>query len=259
MFRNFYHLIINTLPRPLLIRLSYLFRIFAPVLLKGNNVECPICEKSFRKFLPYGLSEKSKRDNVLCPHCLSLERHRLFWLYLKNQTDYFTAPKKVLHIAPEQCFYGRFRKQKNLEYTTADLESPLADLHFDLHQIPLEDNQYDVIFCNHVMEHVEDDHQCMSEIYRVLKPGGFAIMQVPIDYSREETYEDKSITDPKEREIHFWQKDHVRLFGKDYPNRLKNAGFQINNNQYAQQIDASLADRYRLQKEELLYVCYKAS
>jgi len=252
--KRFYKFLLNKLPRPLLIRLSYVFRLFAPLILKGNKVECTVCKKRYRKFLSYG-SEVAHRENVLCPNCLSLERHRLMWLYLKEQTDFFSAPKKVLHIAPEQCFYKRFKNQSNLDYTTGDLYSPLADIKFDLHQIPLEDNQYDVIFCNHVLEHVDNAHQCMKELYRVLKPGGFAILQVPIDYNRAETYEDASITDPKEREIHFWQKDHVRLFGRDYGEKLKKAGFKVEENKMANEITNTT--RYRLQKQEILYVCGK--
>jgi len=252
-----YRFLINTLPRPLLIRLSYVFKVFAPMLYGGNKVECPVCERSFRKFLNYG-SDMANRDNVLCPYCLSLERHRVMWLFLKEKTDFFSAPLKVLHIAPEQCFYKRFRKQTNLDYTTADLESPIADLHFDLHDIPLEDNQYDVLFCNHVFEHVEDDQKCMSELHRVLKPGGWAIMQVPIDYSRDETYEDATITDPAEREKAFWQKDHVRLYGKDYPQRLENAGFQVTSDKLAKE-KGDLAERYRFSKNEVLYIGKKGN
>ena len=254
--KKIYKFLLNKLPRPILIRLSYVFRLFAPLILKGNKVECTVCKKHYRKFLSYG-SDIAHRENVLCPNCLSLERHRLMWLYLNEKTDFFNTHKKVLHIAPEQCFYKRFRSQSNLDYTTGDLYSPLADVKFDLHEIPFDDNQYDVVFCNHVLEHVEDAHQCMSELYRVMKPGGFAILQVPIDYSREETYEDPSITDPKEREKHFWQKDHLRLFGKDYGKKLEKAGFRVVENHLPKEIKEELSERYRLQKEEILFACYK--
>ena len=180
------------------------------------------------------------------------------WLYLQRETGFFTDRLKVLHMAPEQCFYGRFKKLKNLDYLCGDLYSPLADVKFDLHDIPFEDNRFDVIFCNHVLEHVEDDHQCMKELYRVLKPGGFAIMQVPIDYSREKTYEDKSITSPEEREKHFWQKDHLRLFGRDYPDKLTAAGFQVKQVQLAKELSDEEAQRYRIQREEIIYRGEKA-
>jgi len=255
--KKLYSFLLNTLPRPLLIRLSYPFKKIAPILYKGDNVECPVCERSFRKFLSYG-SEVAQRDNVLCPYDLTLERHRLMWLYLKDHSNFLTADKlDVLHIAPEQCFHKRFKAQKNLNYLTGDLFSPLADIHFDLHSIPLEDNRFDVVFCNHVLEHVDDAHQCMSELYRVMKPGGWGIFQVPMDFLRDVTYEDASIVSPEDREKHFWQKDHVRLFGKDYPDWLRKAGFQVE--EFIQQSNYSenLLDRYRLQKEEVLYIARK--
>lgn len=255
--KKLYKYLLNHLPRPILIRLSSVFTFFAPWFYKGNNVECPVCEKSFRKFLSYG-SDVAHRENILCPYDLTLERHRVMWLYLKNKSDFFTHPNlKVMHIAPEQCFYPKFKKQKNLNYTTGDLVSPLADLHFDLHNIPLEDNQYDVVFCNHVMEHVKDDLQCMKELYRIMKPGGWGIMQVPIDASRTETYEDWSITDPKEREKHFWQYDHVRLYGLNYPKRLEEAGFSVEIVDFSKELPPEKFERYRIPKTELLYVVHK--
>ena len=143
--KYFYKFLLNSLPRPLLIRLSYIFKLIAPLAYKGNSVYCPVCQKEFRKFLSYG-SKTVHRENVLCPYDLTLERHRLMWLFLKT-TDFFqTKGIQVLHVAPEQCFHQKFKKQTNISYTTADLESPIADLHFDLHEIPLDDNSFDVIF-----------------------------------------------------------------------------------------------------------------
>ena len=255
--KKIYNWLLNTLPRPWLIRLSYVFKFFAPFVYKGNKVECPVCKKSFRKFLSYG-SAVAHRENVLCPYDLTLERHRLMWLYLKNKSDFFTKPNlKVMHIAPEQCFHKIFKHQKNLDYTTGDLVSPIADLHFDLHQIPLEDNQYEIIFCNHVMEHVTDDLKCMQELHRIMKPGGWGIFQVPIDTNRTSTYEDWSITTPEEREKHFWQYDHVRLYGTNYPNRLEEAGFTLETVDYGKEISPELFDRYRLPKGEMLYIVHK--
>lgn len=255
--KKIYKYLLNKLPRPLLIRLSYIFKFFAPVLYRGNKVECPVCERSFSKFLSYG-SNVAHRENVLCPYDLTLERHRLMWLYLKRKTAFFSAKNlKVLHIAPEQCFLPHFKKQQNLNYTTADLVSPIADLHFDLHDIPLEDNQYDVVFCNHVMEHVDDPIRCMSELNRVMKPGGWAIMQVPQDMNREVTYEDKSITSPEEREKHFWQKDHVRLFGKDYPNYLEKSGFKVDEFDLNTEFDTTEVSKFRLMQKEILYIARK--
>ena len=254
--KKVYSFLLNSLPRPLLIRLSYPFKLVAPILYKGNNVECPVCEKSFKKFLSYG-SKVAQRDNVLCPYDLTLERHRLMWLYLKDHSNFMTDKLDVLHIAPEQCFHARFKEQSNLKYLTGDLESPIADMHFDLHSIPLEENRFDVVFCNHVLEHVEDALQCMKELYRVMKPGGWGIMQVPQDITRQETYEDASITSPEDREKHYWQKDHVRLFGLDYPEWLKKAGFTVKEFKPTENYSKEQITRYRLQEGEVLYIVSK--
>jgi len=255
--KKLYKFLLNKLPRPLLIRLSYPFKFIAPFLYKGDNVECTVCGKKFSKFLSYG-SDVAHRDNVLCPNDLTLERHRLMWLYLKDHSNFFTKKDlSVLHIAPEQCFHKKFKSQDNLNYLTGDLVSPIADLHFDLHDIPLEDNRFDVIFCNHVMEHVDDAIRCMSELHRVMKPGGWGIMQVPQDFSREETFEDASITSEEDREKHYWQKDHVRLFGKDYPNWLKKAGFEVDEFDKESNYSQELIEKYRLDKKEILYIVHK--
>jgi len=252
-----FHFLLRTIPRPILIQFSLLFSKIAPLLYYGNQFEDPISGKTYRKFLPYGYSGRAKRNNVLCPGSLSLERHRLLWLYLKEKTDFFTKKRKMLHIAPEQCFYKLFKAMPNLTYTTGDYNSPIADVHFDLHKAPFDDNTFDVIFCNHVLEHVEDANQCMRELYRIMAPGGFGIFQIPQDVSRYETYEDKSITSEHDREIHFWQKDHVRLFGLDYKDKLAAAGFKVIVEDYTKEISPELVERYRLPKGELLYYCTK--
>ena len=255
--KKLYKFLLNKLPRPLLIRLSYPFKMVAPLLYKGNKVECPVCERSFSKFLSYG-SNVTHRENVLCPYDLTLERHRLMWIYLKEHSTFFSADQlSVLHIAPEQCFHKKFKAQKNLNYLTADLVSPIADMHFDLHSIPLEDNRFDVVFCNHVMEHVDDALQCMRELYRVMRPGAWAIMQVPQDFSRETTYEDPSIVSEEDREKHYWQKDHVRLFGRDYPQWLEKAGFTVEIFNKEEALGADLMERYRISASEVLYIFRK--
>jgi len=223
--------------------------------LKGTTYTDPIDGKSFRKFLPYGYGKQ--RPNVLSPSTLSLERHRLLWLYLKNETDFFTAQKKVLHIAPEQCFLKLFKKQNNLQYITADLYSPIADVKADICDLPFEDNSFDIIFCNHVLEHIEDDKKAMNELYRVLKPSGMGVFQIPQDLNREKTYEDFSITNPEERKIHFGQYDHVRVYGKDYFSRLRSVGFKVNEINYSENISSELVTKYCLMKNEILPVCFK--
>jgi SAM-dependent methyltransferase len=253
-----FHFLLRHIPRPILIQLSLIFSKIAPLLYYGNKYEDPITGKTYRNFLPYGYSGQAKRKNVLCPGSLSLERHRLLWLYLKERTDFFSKPYKMLHIAPEQCFYKLFRAQKNLTYTTGDYNSPIADIHFDLHKAPFEDNSFDLIFCNHVLEHVEDAHVCMKELYRIMKPGGWGIFQVPLDTSAEKTLEDKSIVTEADREKHYWQKDHVRLFGLDYKDKLSAAGFNVTVDDFVNTISTELQDRYRLPKGEMIYLCRKS-
>ena len=247
--------ILNTIPRPFLIKASYLVRPFVSFYLKGGVFTDPIDGKSFRKMLPYGYGEQ--RANALSPSTLSLERHRFMWLYLKNETDFFTSPKKVLHIAPEQCFLKLFRNQQNLEYLTADLFSPLADVKADICDLPFEDNSFDVVFCNHVLEHIVDDKKAMSELYRVLRPKGLGIFQIPQDLERTTTYEDFSITSPEEKAKHFGQYDHVRVYGKDYFDKLRAVGFTVDEVQYSEKISKELMIKYCLVPNEILPVCTK--
>lgn len=239
----------------MLIKLSYVFAPFIAFFLKGSRYTDPIDGKSFRKFLPYGYEKQ--RPNVLSPSTLSLERHRLLWLYLKAETDFFSAKKSVLHFAPEQAFYDRFKKLKNIKYTTTDLNSPLADVKADICNLPFEDESFDIIFCNHVLEHIPDDKKAMMELYRVLKTGGMGIFQIPIDMQRKTTFEDDTITDKKERAKIFGQYDHVRVYGTDYFDKLRAIGFKVDEVNYSAKLSEAEIDRYRLTKNEILPICYK--
>lgn len=245
---------VRKIPRPILIRFSFVFGKLAGLFYAGNKVECTVCGKHYRKFLPYG---NQGGENRLCPSCLSLERHRLIWLYLKNKTGFFTEKLKVLHIAPEQPYYKRFEKLQNLNYTTADLESPIAKVKMDIREMPFGDNSFDVLLCNHVLEHIDDELKATREIYRVLKPGGWAILQVPLDYSLEKTYEDASITDPKEREKHFGQYDHIRVYGRDYAQRLEKSGLKVKADNFVGEFTPDEIERYRFDADELIYFCSK--
>ncbi len=249
--------ILNTIPRPWLIKVSYLVRPIIAFSLKGDKFTDPIDGKNFRKFLPYGYGKQ--RENALSPSTLSLERHRLMWLFLRDETTFFTSNKKLktLHIAPEQCFLDIFRKQENLEYTTSDLESPIADVKADICDLPFKDNSFDVVFCNHVLEHIADDKKAMQELFRVMKKGGFGIFQIPQDIARETTFEDNSITDKKERAKIFGQYDHVRIYGRDYFNKLRSIGFKVDEIDYTQKISREKLERFCLMKNEILPVCYK--
>ncbi|MCU0326877.1 MAG: methyltransferase domain-containing protein [Spirosomaceae bacterium] len=249
-------LLLRFVPRKYLQLFSHIpLKVYA-FFMRGNTVECTVCESKFKKFLPYG--RLTPRENALCPNCLALERHRLMALYLREKTNFYTADKlKVLHVAPEYCFIDRFEAMKNLEYITADIESPLAKVKMDIHQIPFEANTFDVAFCNHVMEHVDDYIKAMSELHRVLKPGGWAIIQSPQDWTKEHTFEDPTITDPAERERVFWQNDHLRLFGQDYGRELEKGGFKVIEDDFVLKMDKNLVKRYALPEGEIIYFCQK--
>ena len=246
---------LSLFPRPFLIRVSYLVKPIIALFLKGSKYTDPIDGKSFRTFLPYGY--ENPRPNVLAPGTLSLERHRLLWLYLKNETTLFTKPHKLLHFAPEQAFLKRFKKLSNIDYTTTDLLSPIADVKADICDLPFEDNSFDFILCNHVLEHIPDDTKAMQELHRVLSKGGTAILQIPQDLNRETTFEDDSITDPKERAEIFGQYDHLRVYGLDYFKKLRDIGFQVEEVYYTNTMTSAQIEQYRLAKGEIIPVCKK--
>lgn len=247
--------VLNIIPRPWLIKASFAVKPFLDIYYRGSTYKDPINGKLYRKFLPYGY--QNQRENVLAPGTLSLERHRLLWLYLQKQSSFFTKPLKVLHVAPEQCFYQLFRQQKNLDYTTTDLFSPLADVKADICDLPFDDNNYDIIFCNHVLEHIVDDAKAMSELYRVLKPRGIGIFQVPQNTSKKETYEDFSITSPEERQKEFGQYDHVRVYGLDYFERLEKIGFKVEQYKVTEHFTPQNIQHYALMENEILPICRK--
>ena len=255
--KTLFKFILNLIPRPLLIKLSYVAQPLLVLFLKGTTYTDPIDGKSFQKFLPYGYGKQ--RENVLSPSTLSLERHRLLWLYLKNETNFFTTPKRVLHFAPEQAFYKRFKKIKHFDYVTTDLNSPIATVKADICNLPFESNSFDVILCNHVLEHILDDTKAMQELYRVMKPSGMGVFQIPQDLKRETTFEDHSITDKKERAKIFGQYDHVRIYGKDYFEKLRTIGFKVDEVDYTATLSDQDIDRYRLAKGEIIPVVYKAT
>ncbi len=245
------------IPRKYLQRVVQLAVKLVSVFYIGKKVECTVCGSHFRKFLPYGRVDS--RENALCPSCLSLERHRLLYRFLQEKTNFFTANLSVLHVAPEICFIKRFKNMPNLDYKTADIESPWADIRMDIMDIKLPENTFDVIFCNHVLEHVPNDLVAMKQFYRVLKPGGWAILQSPIYYHLETTYEDPTITDPKEREKHFGQDDHHRIFGRDYADRLREAGFVVEEDDAVKKMTAEERYKYGFEEHEIIYLCKKVA
>jgi SAM-dependent methyltransferase len=245
--------LIRYVPRKYLQRISGPGLKIAGFLLGGTAVTCPVCEKGFRKFLPYG--RINPRANALCPNCLSLERHRLIWLYLKQKTGFLLQKQPVLHIAPEACFIPRFERIHRDVYITADIESPLAKVKMDIHHMPFKENTFSAVLCNHVLEHVEDDIQAMREIARVLKPGGFAILQVPFfSPVPEKTFSDPSITDRRRREEIFGQDDHVRRYGKDYAQRIEQAGLEAVEDNFVDTLTDEQRKRYGLVKGETIFM-----
>jgi len=238
----------------------------------GNKYYCPFCKSKLRKLLPGGfdlpiINEKriigaGRRDNCICPRCYSTDRDRLIYLYLTHFTNISTEHNRMLHVAPSGSLKALLSTIPNLEYQEGIKHHEgfyySKDISIiDIRKLDIEDNTFNIIFCNHVLEHIQEDLQAMKELYRVLKPGGWALLQVPISRVLKETYEDFSITSEKEREEHFGQFDHVRIYGSDYPKRLEKAGFTvelINLN-----IGWEIADieKYAINTEETLYIAHK--
>ena len=190
--------------------------------LRGNRFYCPVCERGFRKFYKFGINP---RPNARCPGCGSLERHRLLWVALCHLQDKGVIQRggRLLHIAPEPCLAEKF-KQK-YDYLSIDLDGKKAMMAMDITAMTFKDKAFDIIVCNHVLEHIPDDKKAIKEIYRVLKSGGWASIQVPI--KGDITREDLSITDPKERIRLYGQEDHVRYYGRDFVERLKEVSFEV--------------------------------
>ena len=209
----------------------------------------PIDGSSYRKFLPYGYQKI--RENALCPGTLSLERHRLLWLFLERETKFFEKASKVLHIAPEQPLYKKFKQFKHWEYKTCDLNSPLAEIKADICNLPFENNSYDLVLCNHVLEHVLNDKLAIRELFRVLKKGGVLIAQVPLDLNRKMTFEDPSIIDKAERKKVFGQYDHVRIYGKDYFDLLDSAGFESHCISFTEKLSKHEIKKFSLQTDHI--------
>lgn len=247
--------ILKFLPRKLLIKYSFYLTPLLRVLFKGNKFIDPIDGSSYSKFLSYGY--RSIRKNALCPGTLSLERHRLLWLYLDNETNILKSNLKVLHVAPEQIFFKKFKKFNHWNYLTFDINSPIADIKGDLKSMKFKDDSFDLVICNHVLEHIEDDKMALEEIYRVLNINGIAILQVPINVNREKTFEDSKITSQYDREKYFGQYDHVREYGIDYKERIEQVGFQVEMINYSDNFSEEMIIRYGLLKNDLIPIAKK--
>ncbi len=228
--------------------------------LRGSNVHCPCCNSSFSTFLPVG---KPVRFNAGCPNCYSFERHRLLWLFLFSQAELLKENMKLLHVAPERVFFKKFQTLGNLLYIPADkfmpgYKYPKGTKNMDITAVSYPDNHFDAIICSHVLEHVPNDKRAMQELHRVLHHNGWAILQVPIDYSQAATFEDNSITSPEEREKYFGQHDHLRLYGRDYAQRLQQAGFKVEEIDYYNTFSKTEKEKFGLSANEgIIYFCRK--
>lgn len=245
---------LNHIPRRWLQRMAGWAVPVMGLLYVGRGRECPLCGTRRRRFLPYGYV--TSREDALCPHCLALERHRMIWLWIERNTDLMASRPRLLHIAPEVSLMRHFKRvYRGTEgYITADLESPLADMHFDVQHIPLESRSVDVVIANHLFEHVKDDRLAMRELYRIMRPGGWGIMVVPEDRGRATTFEDDTITVPAERTRIFGQYDHLRVYGRDYDDRLREAGFEVERIAFAASLTKEERRLYAVGSDDLVVV-----
>ena len=231
------------------------------ILYAGRRFHCPCCGGRFRTFFAFrpreGRTFVGVRPHARCPGCGSLERHRLLWLFFQNETNLFRAPLRVLCVAPEPALQKRLRALPQLDYLSIDLESPSAMERADITALPYADGCFDVILCNHVLEHVPDDSRAMRELCRVLRSGGWALLQAPVDKGREVTFEDPSVQAPAERARLFGQTDHVRIYGRDYPDRLRAAGFQVSEIDYGAKLGPESVEYHSVHYVDDVYYCVR--
>jgi SAM-dependent methyltransferase len=224
---------------------------------RGNNVYCACCGCSFRAFAPFGVP---RSPNRICLQCDSLERHRLLWMFLEKRTDLFTTPCRLLHVAPEKVFFNKFKRTASIDYYPADLfprDYPAGTKLLDLLDPGIPVHSFDVIICNHVFQYIVEDRKAIKNVYHMLKPGGWAILQVPIDISREESLEDYAITNPRDRERVYGLSEHVRWYGRDYASRLQEAGFQVEMLDFIGEFSQEETARYGFWKGEKIFYCKK--
>lgn len=235
----------------------------------GSTCTCPICSRSYREFYSAGfdfpvLTELDVvggglREGVRCPGCNSGDRERLFFLYLQNELKVGTKNVRILHVAPEASVQQFLKSCKNITHESVDLNSPRADKKMDVQSLAYDSGTFDIVICNHVLEHIIDDVRAMRELHRVLKDGGTAILQVPISLKLTETLEDPEVVSESDRERVFGQSDHVRIYAQDYKDRLVNSGFSVKVIPYAHELGEELTKKYALNPREDLYVCTKST
>jgi SAM-dependent methyltransferase len=221
----------------------------------GNARYCPVCDRTSGAFEPFG---EPPREDAACPRCGSLERHRMIWFFLRRHADFVASRRRpdaqrlrLLHFAPEPCLEGLFRSVPRLDYVTADLDARGVMVHMDITRIPYPEGSFDSVLCSHVIEHVPDDRRALAELYRVLRPGGWAIVMVPLRDGP--TVEDPTIADPAERLRRFGQADHVRVCGHDYVDRVVAAGFDVRTLTSLDLTDEQGCTRMGFRKDHVFY------
>jgi len=224
----------------------------------GNNYKCNCCGKSFRKFLPKG-TKLVTRKNAQCPYCASLERTRLLLFYIKNETNLLNKKCKLLHFAPEWCLVPIFKHAKNIEYCSADINPNYAEYQVDITNIPFADSTFDYVICSHVLGHVPDEKKAIEEIFRVLKPEGIALVLTIINPDNIHTFETAEANTPEKRLQYYSEPDLLRLHGKDFDERLKSGGFQVETIDYRKKMGEDIYKKYALGdgKRELIFRCTK--
>ena len=234
----------------------------------GNAYHCPVCSSKTRLQKELGFDLKVIQEKrivdagvrkALCPVCNASDRIRLLYLFLSTKTGIFREPLRLLHFAPEPSLEYILRKQKNISYLTADLYQEGVMEKIDVTGIPYPDHFFDAILCNHVLEHIPDDRLAMSELFRVLLPGGWAILQVPFSQVLDNTYENPAVITPGDRETTFGHWDHVRIYGLDYPARLEGAGFEVKAFSWVRDPDPVFHQpKINLNPEELVFFCRRS-
>jgi predicted SAM-dependent methyltransferase len=232
----------------------------------GFRYRCPFCHLRFRKLEPRGRDLPVYAEQGVvgggyrlaeCPWCRSNDRERLLYLFLRRHTELFRKPMRVLHLAPEARL-RRAIEPAQAFYTTADLRMPGVDLQLDVTDIPRPDAAFDAIICSHVLEHVHFDRAAMRELHRVLAPGGWALLQVPIASRAERTEEEASSAplSDEERARRFGDPTHVRLYAeRDYVRRLEEAGFAVSARDALELLGKQTVRNYALVPEEKIFLC----
>jgi SAM-dependent methyltransferase len=201
--------------------------------------------------MPYGVP---RRPNRACPYCGALQRHRVLALYVRRVLQ-LSATSRILHIAPERAITPVLTSSPSRVYATVDLSAPNAAIRAELGHLPFRDETFDVVVCSHVLEHIDDDHAAMQELARVVAPSGQALIMVPVDRSLTETFEDPAIVTREARQRAYGHPEHVRYYGPDVADRLRNAGFAVDEVDMTDVLTTDEAARAVVGRGEIVYVC----